>query len=795
MKYSYHWLKELSGTKKTADRVADLLMRHAFEVEGVESYPHGLDGVLTGRVLSVMPHPNADRLRVAQVELGKNMIRQIVCGAPNLAVEQKVAVILPGATLPSGVMIKEAELRGVKSSGMICSEKELGIGEGHEGILVLPEETPVGAEFAKLTGLADTILDVKILADRGSDALSYEGLAREIAALDGHAPQFTEIKAKPFKIPAYNRAPKVQIVDKKSARGGGACRRYVGLLFKDVAIGESPLWLKTKLLVSGLRPINTVVDITNYLMLRTGQPLHAFDASQLAGGIQIRLAKKGEKLELLTGEKKTLSGEDLVIADSKKPLALAGIMGGKQSGVTPTTQDVFLEIANFDGATLRRTRMRHGLSTDASYRFERNLDPNLPIEVAREAVELIRELTGGKLVGARDEYPEKRKEKKIELTLARVEGVLGVKVPIFEVVQYLALQGLSVKKVNGKDALSVTIPTRRPDLCDEWDLIEEIGRMRGYEKIAPVAPVLPLVALPENPVKRFERGAKETLAQIGFIEIMTYSFYGTREIEAFGWAETGHVELANPLNPDQTHLRKSLVPSLLRKVKENLRHTETFALFEWESVFEKSRKTEVQETKMLVLTSVSRKKGEQEFFRLKGSLENFLESLGIDGVEYVRHVAPEAGDEWHRTQSADIVVRGKTLGTIGTLMPFILKNFGITAGCAVAVLDVEVLRTSVHAETLFRPLPRFPFAVRDISLVFEKRVESAALTTLMLEAGVPLLQKAELFDIFEREGKRNLAFHLSFGTEERTLTSEEMDQAFDRIVAEVERHLGGRLNW
>lgn len=789
MKYSYHWLKELSGTKKPAERVADLLMRHAFEVEGVETYPHGLDGVVTGRVLSVMPHPNADRLRIAQVELGKGVVRQIVCGAPNLAPEQRVAVILPGATLPNGSEIREAEIRGVKSSGMICSEKELGIGEGHEGILVLPEETPIGAEFAKLMGLADTLLDVKILADRGSDALSYEGLAREIAALDGHAPQFAEAKAKPFKVPSYNRAPKVHISDKK------ACRRYVGLLFKDVVVGESPLWLKTKLLVSGLRPINNIVDITNYLMLRTGQPLHAFDADKLAGGVQIRMAKKGEKLELLTGEKKFLVTDDLVIADSKKVLALAGIMGGKQSGVTTTTKDVFLEIANFDGATIRRTRIRHGLPTDASYRFERNLDSNVPIEVAREAAELIRELTGGKLVGARDEYPEKRKEWKIELLLSRVEGVLGVKVPIFEVVQYLALQGLMVRKVNGKDALLVTIPTRRPDLRDEWDLIEEIGRMRGYDKIVPVAPVLPLVAAPENPVKRFERTLKEMLVRSGFTEIMTYSFYGIRDMEAFGLEVAGHVELANPLNPDQTHLRKTLVPSLLRKVKENLRHTEAFSVFEWESVFEKSKKTEIKEEKMLALALVSREKGTKEFFRLKGSLENLFENLHINGVEFVRHVVPETGDEWHRTQSADILFKGKKIGTLGTLMPFILKNFGVHTSVAVAVLDAKALRESVQTEKIFQPLPKFPFAVRDISLVFTKKVESAEVVRCMLEAGAPLLRSVELFDIFEKEGNRNLAFHLAFGADERTLTSEEMDATFDRIVAEVGHVLGGRLNW
>lgn len=788
MKYSYHWLKELSGTKKPAERVADLLMKHAFEIEGIESYPHGLDGVVTGCVLEIQSHPNADRLRVAKVELGKNDIRQIVCGAPNLEENQKVVVILPGCTLPNGTEIREAEIRGVKSSGMICSERELGIGEGHEGILVLPEETPIGAEFAKLVGLSDMIFDVKILADRGSDALSYEGLAREIAALDGHAPQFTEVRAKSFKIPSYNRAPKIHISDKK------ACRRYIGILLKDVVVGESPLWLKTKLIVSGLRPINSIVDITNYSMLLTGQPMHAFDADQISGGIQIRMAKKNEKLELLTGEKKLLSTEDLVIADTKKVLALAGVMGGKYSGVTADTKNIFLEIANFDGATIRRTRMRHNLPTDASYRFERNLDPNLPTDVAREAVELIRELAGGKLAGARDEYPEKRKEWKIELDLSRVEDVLGAKVPLFEAVQYLALQGLAVKKINGKDALSVVIPTRRPDLRDEWDLIEEIGRMRGYEKIGPVAPILPLISVGVNPKKSFERKAKTSLASLGFTEIMTYSFYGVRDIEAFGLETAGHIELANPLNPDQTHLRKSLLPSMLRKAKENLRHVGSFRLFEWESIFEKSKKTEVCETKMLAIASVSSENDQKEFFRLKGSIENFLENLQISDVLFVPHIAPESGDEWHRKRSADIISGGKCIGTIGTLLPFILKNFGIAAEMAMAVIDTEGLRASVNPEILFRPLPKFPFAVRDISFIFEKKVESAAIVQCMLEAGSPLLQSAELFDVFERDGRRNLAFHLSFGAAERTLTSEEMDTAFGRVVEAVSHAYGGELH-
>ncbi len=789
MKYSYHWLKELSGTKKPADRVADLLMRHAFEVETVESYAHHLENIVTGEVLSVAPHPDADRLRVAQVEIGKYTVRQIVCGAPNLEAGQKVAVALPGAVLPNGTAIKESEIREVQSEGMLCSEKELGLSENHEGIAVFHEEAPIGAELAKYIGLHDTILDVKILADRGSDALSYEGLAREIAALDGHAPQFIEARAKPLKTPAYNRAPKIHIIDKQE------CRRYVGLYFKDVIIGESPFWMKTRLLVSGLRPVNNIVDITNYLMLLTGQPLHAFDADQLVGGIEIRLAKKGERLELLTGEKKTLTPQDLVIADTKKVLALAGVMGGKHSGITKETKNIFLEIANFDGATIRRTRIRHGLPTDASYRFERNLDPNLPTEVAREVAVLIHELTGGKLMGARDEYVERRKERKIELALSRVESVLGVKVPIFEVVQYLALQGLTVRKVNGKEALFVHIPTRRPDLRDEWDLIEEIGRMRGYDKILAAAPELPFLAGAVHEKKLFERQTKVLLAHTGFTEIMTYSFYGIADMEAFGFAPAQHIEIANPLNPDQTHLRGSLLPSLLSKVKENIRHAESFRLFEWASIFGKSKSSEIRESKMLALASVSREKGPREFARLKGTLENLFESAGVRDVAFVSHAVPTAGDEWHRTQSADIFIEGKKVGTIGTLMPFIMKRFGITAGVAVAEIDTEAFRESVRTEKSFQPLPRFPFAVRDISLVFSGRQKSQAVVELMREVGAPMLRSAELFDVFEREeGERNLAFHLSFGADERTLTGQEMDETFDRIVRAVKERFGGELH-
>lgn len=792
MKYSYHWLKELSGTKKSADQIARLLMTHAFEVEGMEKFSLGLDGVMIGHVLSVEKHPDADRLRVAQVSFGKKDVRQIVCGAPNLALGQKVAVALPGVILPGNVEIKKAVIRGIESNGMICSAAEMGLGDDHSGIMVLPEDAPVGAIFAKHFGLEDTIIEAKILPDRGSDALSYQGMAREIAALDGYAPHFGEKKMKPIRVPSYNRAPKVAIADK------AACQRYIALSFRGVTVGESPLFLKAKLILSGLRPINNIVDITNYLMLLTGQPMHAFDAKKLSGGITVRRAKKNEKLTLLSGETKKLSPEDLVIADSKKAVALAGVMGGLETSVTSETEDILLEIANFDGSTVRRTKTRHNLPTDASYRFERGLDPNLSGEAAKEAAALISAFAGGKLVGMRDVYPRKASPWKIMLSLGRVERVLGTPLPLFEAVRSLALLGLSVKKMPKDQTLAVTVPTRRPDLRDEWDLIEEVGRMRGYDKVVPIAPRLPLTAAVSDPGKRLARKTKEYLAAAGFDEIMTYSFYSEKDATASRLPREGHLELENPMNPDQAWLRMTLLPAMLRKVRENLRHIGSFDCFEEESVFWKgAKKGSVKESKMLALATVLPEKGDAgaAFYALKGKVGAFFESLCIASAAYV----PLRGDElpgaalFHPTRSAAVVVSGKVLGVIGELHPSVARAFGLDARVACAEFSLEALLGASAGTVAYQPLRRFPYAMRDISLVFSRKTTVSEVERLLHEAGSPLLEKCELFDIYGEGEEKSLAFHLFFGASDRTITNEEADQAFARIAAAAEERFKARL--
>jgi len=795
MHYPYRFIKELSGTKKSVDQLTKLLVKHSFEVESVEKYQHGIEGVVIGYVLSVEQHPNADKLHVTQIQVGKKDIRTIVCGAPNIAPGQKVAVALPGSNLPGGIHITSAKLRGVESDGMVCSAKELGLGDDHSGILILPEDAPLGASFVSFVGLDDTIIEAKILPDRGSDAISFQGFAREISALDKHTPAVVEKKKTTLHIPSYNRAPKVMIEDKKG------CVRYLGLSFSNVTVSESPLWLKVRLILSGLRPINNIVDITNYIMLLTGQPIHAFDADVLAPGIHIRKAKKNEKLTLLTGEVKKLNTEDLVIADTKKILALAGIMGGKHSGITQETKNIFIEIATFDASTIRRTKIRHGLSTDASYRYERGLDPNLPKEVAHEVASLVTSLASGKLIGMRDIYPKIVKPWKILLSIATVTNIVGSKIPLFEIVQYLALLGLPVKKLQNQDILEVTIPSRRPDLRDEWDLIEEIARMRGYDKVSATAPLLPLKTIPENTSKTFERKMKQYLAHASFDEVMMYPFYGEKDIVNTSLVIDKHCELENPLSFDQKYLRLSLLPLLLKNTKENLRSFDAFRIFEWGSIFAKDPKKKTPlEKKSLGMVVVSKKKQKEQtpFFILKGEIEKMFSAFHID-IEKVswKNLSDNSdistASLFHPTRSAVLFYEGSVIGILGELHPKTLKAYGLESRLAVVELDASLFEKMQSKNILFEAIQKFPYAVRDISLVFPKTVTVAEVEAFLRTVGTPLLQKFELFDMYEQEDEKRLAFHIFFGSSERTISSQEMDTVFDKIVDLSGKQFSARL--
>lgn len=787
MQFSYHWLKELSGTTKSPERLAELLMAHAFEVESVSAYEHGLSGVVIGKVIAVQEHPNADRLRVATVTTGKKDVREIVCGAPNLAVGQKVAVALPGAKLPGGIEIKEAELRGVQSSGMICSAKELGLGSSHEGILVLSADAPLGRDFVTYAGLADTLLDVKILPDRSCDALSYQGLAREIAALEGGVAPFLSEEKKTSRLRKSSKVPKVSIKTERS-------KRYIALLLENVVSGQSPLSVQVRLVLSGLRPMNAFVDLTNYLMLETGQPVHAFDADAIpAGGIVVREAKAREHLMLLDGTVVALSKDDVVIADTKKPLALAGVMGGKHSAISEKTSRVVFEIASFDAQSVRRTEKRHRLLTDAAYRYERGIDTERPGEVAELLARYVSEWGMGEKLAVRDVAAKSLKPVVIVLEQSLIESLLGTKIPLFQIVQCCSWLGLSVKKVPNRPALKITIPPRRPDLRAPEDLVEEIGRMHGYHNIVPVPLSRPAAPAKPDPAKAFERRLKTMLASMGFDEVMSYSFYGEKSLSQVELPKELHLTIANPMNPDQTYLRSSLFPGLYRALATNAKHFSRASLFEFGSVH-RNEKTGPFEEKQVALAVLSPKEASdtETFLRFKGRLEAIFETVKI-GVVW-NEMASGAFPAFASGRVAHLTTPdGKHIGYAGEVATEWSRRLSGGVKAYFAELSVPILSSYAKEQSLYREFSRFPVARRDISLIGPKSVNFNDIEVVLREAGRPLLVAYELFDVFEAGEEKSFSLHLSFGSSERTLSREEMDATFEKIVTAAGERVGFRL--
>ncbi|HWQ60536.1 MAG TPA: phenylalanine--tRNA ligase subunit beta [Candidatus Fimivivens sp.] len=782
MKFSYNLLRQLSGTEKTAEQLAELIMFHSFEVESVEPFAHGLESVVVGRVESVESHPDADRLRVTTVVIEEGgAVRTIVCGAPNVAAGQKVVVALPGASLPGGIIIKETVIRGVASSGMICAEDELGIGAGHEGILVLPEDAPIGTPFAEYAGLEDSILDINILPNRGCDAVSYRGMAREISALEGRR---TVFDIEPSPLPSY---PESSVpVSIESDR----CRRYLGIAFEGVTSGSSPLWLRSVLLRSGFRPISMAVDITNYSLLVFGQPMHAFDADTVEGGIVVRQAKDGETLELLDGKTVSLSVEDLVIADENRPLALAGVMGGNRTGITEHTKRVFLEVATFDPASIRKTVVRHRLPTDASYRYERNVDTDRATASAIDAVNLFVTEAGAHVVGAADVVTRADEPVSVSFSPSVFMDMFGVDIDLADAKEKLGHLGMTVTE--GDEEWSVRVPAFRPDIRDGWDFAEEIGRMLGYDHFPSTTPLVPLFAPEKNEAGMFARELREFLAASGLDEIRTYSFYSESDGKRLGPGMTDkHLRLANPMNPDQALLRASLLPTSLRKAGENIRYFDSFGFFEIGDRYLVGEQGKPIENGMLSLVLVA-KKGEDSFAALKGLISKLSAFAGLGEIAWEPIPFEKAVDDFpmfHPTRVGLLSVSGKVLGEAGEISPSAIDAYDLRGTVVSAQIDLDVLRSAYGTVRTFVPLPRFPYSVRDLSIEVPKRTTIGEIGRVIRDSS-PLLRRAEVFDIFEKGNTKNVAFHLVFGHDDRTVTGEETDSAIETILESVRRGFG-----
>ena len=790
MKYSYNWLKELSGSKLSPIKMADLLTMHSLEVEQLSEIESTLDGIVVGNIINIKKHPNADRLQIVEVDTGGKKLK-IVCGAWNIKIGDKVPVALVGATLPNGVKIKKSKIRGKKSFGMLCAEDELGFGTNHEGILILDEDCAIGKEVQKKDStLKDTILEIKVLPDRAHDVMSHVGLAREMAILEKKKFDYDfdglKLKTKKSKILT------VEIEDEK------LCPRYIGAVMEKVKIKESPLWMQNYLLAVGMKPINNVVDATNYVMLELGQPLHAFDREKInilssegekITKIKVRRAQDKEKLILLDGKEIVLSPDDLLITNGNKPLALAGIMGGQNSGITEKTETIVLEAANFQATNIRRSRSRLKIKTEASDRFEKNIDPNLCEKAMVRVIEILEHIAEAKLEGVVDIYPKPVKEKKIKLDLIYVNKLLGEKIPTAKTLKLLNDLGIRTKKVK-KDLIECLIPTIRIDLITQENLIEEIGRLWGYDNILPTPLIEPVIPARQNDLLLFEQTVRRRMADLGFDELYNYSFYSRQDAKFCGLAEEKHYSIANPMNPDQALVRISLIPNILKRLRENLKYFTQIKIFEiGRNYFFQENK--IQEERILAGALILEKDSTAEtFYNLKGKLDDFLETIGLKG-ELAPMLDEEISSVMHHTRVAKIKLgkEKKKVGSIFEVTPLVLKKYKINKRVAVFEIDLKKLSPLTKVIKKYQPLQKYPTILRDVSLLSGANNSVAEIIDFIKETGGSLILDVKMFDVFKKEDKTSLAFHIEFGAKERTLEKEEVDVVMQKIMEQLEKKL------
>lgn len=783
MKYSYNWLKELSGTKKTPEKVVEDLTFHSFEVEGLEKGGFEISGVVVGKIIEIRKHSNADKLQLVKVDVGTDVL-DIVCGAWNIKAGDKVPVALVGTKLPNGMVIREAEIRGEKSYGMLCAEDEVGLGKDHSGIIILPENAKIGDQTSKYFGSDDSILEIKVLPDRAHDAMSYVGVAREISLLEKRKMKYDfDGLVLPRK---KSRKLKIEVKD------GRLCPRYIGAVMENIKIKESPEWMKKRLEASGIRAINNVVDATNYVMLELGNPLHAFDGEKIKGAgnekisIVVRKAKEGEKMTLLDESELIFSDQNLLITNGETPLALAGIMGGKDSGISKNTRTLVLESANFNAVNIRKSRTRLNIKTESSDRFEKEIDPNIAEKAMVRLIEILEHTADGKIEGILDVYPKKERLKKIGLKIDYIGRLLGENIPKKSILNILNLVGIKTK--SRKKSIDCIVPTYRVDLKTQEDLIEEIGRIWGYGKIK-ASPIFEANRPSRvNEQIFFERKVQDTLINFGFDEIYNYSFYSEQDAKKCGLEKIKHFELENPMNPGQKFIRASLIPNLLKNINENQKHFSVFRIFEIGRVYYPGSNNVAKESRILNFVQVfDKNKDNRSFFEAKGALEDILDSLQIKNISFKKEIHPE-----HLAQhgfSAEILSNGEIIGKIGEINPIVLENYKIKKNIMMCELDLEKLLDFSAKERRYVSIRKFPTIIRDISLLDKSDYAVAEISDFMKKTGGNLVLDVELFDIFQKDSKRSLAFHVEFGKDDRTLESREVDEAMENMIKGLEHQL------
>jgi phenylalanyl-tRNA synthetase beta chain len=799
MRVPLRWLAEWIDLPDEADLVARIT-GGGLEVERVDTVGPDLSGLRVGHVVARERHPNADRLSLCRVDLGEGDPVEIVCGAPNVAAGQRVAVAPSGARLPDGRRLEKAKIRGVVSNGMICSARELGLGDDAGGILVLDPAAPVGAPLDTVLAAGDRVLEVALTPNRG-DCASILGIAREVRAHFGGTLRVPPVATEEEGEPAAT-AFRVEIAD------AAGCPRYVGRLVRGLTVGPSPPWLVARLEAAGMRAINVVVDVTNLVLLELGQPLHGFDAGQLRGGVvRVRRAAPGEKLVSLDGETRVLEPGDLVIADAERAVAIAGVMGGAETEVGAGTTDVFLESAWFDPVRVRRTARRLGLATEASYRFERQIDRAGLRRAVDRAARLLSELAGGSVapggVEATGDVPPAVET--IELDPAHVNRLLGTDLERRAVVELLARVDVTSDDP-GVGPLHCRAPTWRNDLARPVDLIEEVARIHGYDRIPTRLPAARLMPVETARARAVTAAARDALCAAGLVEVMTLPFTSAADADRIGLAADDPrrhtVRLLNPLAEEESVLRTTLAASLLGVVRSNRsRQVERVRVFEVGRVFAPRGGSELPVERLHLAAAITagadrlwdETGGAPVLFELKGAAEQVLDAAGIDASFRAAPAEPFL----HPAASAVVEAGGRALGVLGELHPETAGRFEIDAPCALLVLDLDGLAAVPAAARRYREVSRQPSVRRDLAVLLPREEAAGRVLEAIRTTAGPQLVSVEVFDRYEGrgipEGRVSLAFRLVFQRADRTLTDAEVGRATDRVVAMLADRFRGEL--
>ncbi|WP_027125054.1 phenylalanine--tRNA ligase subunit beta [Gelidibacter mesophilus] len=807
MKISYNWLKQFVNIDWTPEQTGELLTDLGLEVEGIhefQSIKGGLEGIVVGEVLTCVQHPNADRLKITTVNIGSGAPLQIVCGAPNVAAGQKVPVATIGTTLYTNKgeawTIKKGKIRGEESHGMICAEDELGLGTSHDGILVLDSETTVGTMLAELYEVEnDQVFEIGLTPNR-ADAMSHFGTARDLKAGFSHKDIHVELitpSVSAFRVENTLLKVDVEVLNKELAP------RYCGITISDVKVGTSPTWLQNRLKAIGLTPKNNIVDVTNYVLHELGQPLHAFDVNKIEGNkIIVKTLPKGTKFKTLDGVERTLHEEDLMICDTAKPMCIAGVFGGENSGVTEHTTSIFLESAYFNPISIRKSAKRHALNTDASFRFERGVDPNITEYALKRAALLIQEVAGGYVTSNLvDVYPKKIEDFQVRLSFENAQKLIGEEIPKDIIKSILMSLDIKVNNVT-ETGLGLTVPAYRNDVVREADIIEEILRVYGYNNIKFTQKLNASI----SPTSRFEDFKLQNmvgnqLAAQGFYEILSNSLTTPAYVKlSEDLKDEDHVVMLNPLSNDLSVMRQSLLFSGLEAVNRNInRRRSDLKLFEFGKSYH-SHGGKYIENKHLALFITGDKAAERwnsqpqpsNFFYLKGIITAILERLGLNRIK----VAPIENDVF--SEGISLKAGKKTLVDFGLVNKKILKYFDISQDILYADFNWDNVIEMAKSNTInFKELPKYPESRRDFALLIDDSVTFETIDTIANQTEKRLLKDVDLFDVYQGEnlpkGKKSYAVSFKFQDEHSTLTDKQVDKIMQKLKSNFEKQLGAEL--